>query len=406
MGDLMDISELRKDFPTMREGDGVYLDSACQSLRPDSVIDAVLEYYRKYPSCGSRSVHSMSSKVAMTVDETREALMSFFGTDDPDCYIFTKNCTEGMNIVAFGSGLKKGDAVVTTDSEHNSNHVPWLMMADNVGISRKFARTSEDGSFDIESFKDCMGKDVKLVSVLHASNVTGCVMPIKEITEIAHDHGAKVLVDGSQAAPHIKVDLKDLDVDYYSMSVHKMLGPSGMGVLYGKKENLKDLRPLAAGGGAVGMVGYDKAEFAPVPEKFEPGLQNYSGIFGTKAALEYLSAIGMCRIMDHDRMLMRSMFDMTKGVDGLEMVGPNDPEKRCGVFSFNIRGLGPHDVAMMMDSIDGIMIRSGMHCAGPFYESRNLKGSARASVYLYNNRDDIARFARTLGYISETFGDH
>jgi cysteine desulfurase/selenocysteine lyase len=390
----------------MRKGKGVYLDSACQSLRPDSVIKAITEYYEEYPACGGRSVHNMSSKVSVVIDETREKLADFFGTDDPDSYIFTKNCTEGINTVAFGLGLKKGDAVVTSDTEHNSNHVPWMFLSENAGVKRRYSGSGRGGEFDIENFKKCLGKDVRIVSVQHAGNVTGCILPIKEITEIAHDNGSLVLVDGAQAAPHMKVDLKNLDVDFYCLSVHKMLGPSGMGVMYGKKDALEKLRPLCVGGGTVGLTTYEHVDLAPVPDRFEAGLQNYSGIAGTKAALEYLDNVGLDEIKAQDDRLMRMLFEKTEDIKGLRIVGPEDPARRIGVFSFNIDGLGSHDVAMMVDNIDGIMIRSGMHCAHPYYMSRDIDGSARASVYLYNNEQDIDRFADALKKVAETFGDH
>ena len=401
----MDMSDVRNDFPTIRRKEGVYLDSACQSLRPDKVIRAVLEYYEDFPSCGGRSVYGMSAKVSLVTDETREKAAEFFGTHEPECYIFTKNCTEGINLVARGFGLKKGDAVVTTDTEHNSNHVPWALLSEEAGVKRRYSKSNGDGEFDAESFKNAVGKDVKLVSVHHASNVTGCVIPIKEVAEIAHDAGAKVLIDGSQAAPHMKVDLEKAGVDFYSLSVHKMLGPSGMGMLYGKRECLEDLRPLVTGGGTVGLATYDHVDLVPIPDKFEAGLQNYSGIAGTKAALEYLAGVGMDRVFEHDRELMRSIFKRTEGIRGLSVVGPKDPDKRCGVFSFNIDGLYPHDVAMMLDKMDNIMIRSGMHCAHPFFASRGIGGSARASVYLYNDEGDIERFAAALDKVAETFGN-
>ncbi|MFA6952606.1 MAG: cysteine desulfurase [Candidatus Methanomethylophilaceae archaeon] len=402
----MNVSDVRNDFPTMRKGKGVYLDSACQSLRPDRVIDAVMEYYTECPSCGGRSVHSMSTAVSVRTDETREALAGFFGTDDPDCYIFTKNCTEGINTVAYGLDIKKGDVVVTTDTEHNSNHVPWLVLADERGVKRRFSVSKEDGEFDMDSFLEQMCRDVRLVSVQHCSNVTGCVTPVREIAEIAHDCGALVLVDGSQAAPHFKVDLEKLDVDFYSASIHKMLGPSGMGFLYGKKDLLKQLRPLVYGGGAVGRTTYSDVQLAPVPDKFEAGLQNYAGIFGTKAALEYISDIGFDDIVKHERSLMKKIFEGLEDVKGLSIAGPDRPERRCGIFAFNINGLLSHDIAMMLDNMDGIMIRSGMHCSHPLYESRGLVGSARASTYIYNNDEDISRFVTAVRKIAEEFGDH
>ena len=401
----MDITAVRNDFPTIRKNKGVYLDSACQSLRPDPVIKAISEYYEEYPSCGGRSIHHMAAKVSLIVDETREKAAEFFSTDDPDCYIFTKNCTEGINTVAKGSGLKKGDVVVTTDTEHNSNHIPWAVLAEEIGIKRRYSPSDEEGEFDIEKFKGIMGREVKIVSVHHTSNVTGCVVPLREVAEIAHDHGAKVLADGAQAAPHMKVDLKKADVDFYSLSMHKMLGPSGMGILYGKKDLLNDLKPLTTGGGTVGLATYEKVVLAPIPEKFEAGLQNFSGIAGTKAALDYVSALGIEKIREHNRQLMRTIFKKTNGIKGMSILGPNDPDRRYGVFSFNIDGLSPHDIAAMLDKMDGIMIRSGMHCAQPFFAARGIEGSARASVYLYNNEEDIERFANALEKAAEVFGN-
>lgn len=400
----MDISSLRNDFPTMRNNRGVYLDSACQSLRPDSVIEAILGYYNEYPSCGGRSVHAMGSRVSMAVDAAREALAGFFGTDDPDCYVFCKNATEALNTVAFGLSLKKGDTVVTTDSEHNSNHVPWLVLSEEKGTRRRYAKTTDEGELDMESFKESVEGGTKVVSIIHASNVTGCVMPVAEISEIAHDAGAKVIIDGAQAAPHMKVDLDKIDPDFYCLSMHKMLGPSGMGVLYGKSEELATLRPLSYGGGTVGLATYDSVKLTPAPEKFEAGLQDYAGIAGTKAALDYLSEAGMENVEAQDRKLMRQMVRETEDVKGLKLVGPSDPDRRSSVFSFNVDGLSPHDTALMLDNIDGIMIRSGLHCAHPFFEGKKIGGSARASVYLYNDAEDVSRFSSALRKAAESFG--
>lgn len=401
----MDVNAVRRDFPTVRAGKGIYMDSACQSLRPDSVIRAIVDYYENYPACGGRSVHAMGTMVSMAMDECRETLTSFFGTDDPDCYIFTKNCTEGLNTAAYGLGLKRGDAVVTTDTEHNSNHIPWVYLHENVGIERRISRSGDDGQFDIEYFKTLMDRKVKAVSVQHAGNVTGCTVPVKEVAEIAHDCGATVIIDGAQAAPHMPVDLKDIDADIYCMSIHKMLGPSGMGVMYGKREVLEKLHPLALGGGTVGLATYDSVNLAPIPDRFEAGLHDYAGIVGTKAALDYLSGIGMDEVAAWDLKLMRCIISNLEDVRGLHIVGPSDPEARGGVFSFNIDGLGAHDIAMMLDNMSGVMIRSGMHCSHPFYVSRGIEGSARASTYIYNSPEEIDIFTDTVRKIADTFGN-
>ncbi len=401
----MDSESVRRDFPTIRKGSGIYLDSACQSLRPDSVIRAMDDYYESYPACGGRSVHSMASKVSVAVDEAREAFASFFNTDDPGCYAFTPNCTYGLNTAAFGLGLKRGDVVVTTDCEHNSNHVPWLRLQESAGVRRRMSRSRPDGSFDIESFKACMDRSVKVVSVQHSSNVTGCVVPVRAVAEIAHDYGATVIVDGAQSAPHTPVDLERIGADVYCMSVHKMLGPSGVGVMYGRREVLERIRPLCLGGGTVGLATYDSVNLAPLPDRFEAGLQNYAGIVGAKAALDYLSKIGMKEVEDWDSMLMERIMKGLEDIPNLHVVGPEDPGRRLGVFSFNIDGLNAHDIAMMADSMAGIMIRSGMHCAHPFYVSRGIDGSARASTYLYNNAKEADAFTDAVRHIAEVFGD-
>lgn len=401
----MDVVSIRKDFPTVRDGKGVCLDSACQSLKPDCVIRKMTEYYTEYPACGGRSVHSMGTRVSMEMDETREKLAAFFGCDDPSEFVFTKNTTEGMNTIARGFGLKKGDVVVTTDVEHNSNHVQWLQLAEDTGIKRRYCKTSFEGEFDMENFKKVMDRNVKLVSMGQTSNVTGCSIPVKDIVEIAHDYGAAVAIDGAQSAPHMPIDLKDLDVDFFCASLHKMLAPTGVGVMYGKEERLKELKPLMYGGGIVGLTTYDSVKISPAPEKFEAGLGNYSGIIGAGVALDYLSKIGMRNISEHERHLQRKIQDGIKDIDGLSIVGPEDPDKRGGVFSFNIKGLSSHDISMMLDNMDGIMIRSGMHCAHPFFVSRGIDGSARASVYLYNDDSDIERFITALKKLSTTFSE-
>lgn len=397
--EFMDVSSIRKDFPTMRNSGSVYLDSACQSLKPDSVIKKILEYYNEFPACGGRSVHSMGTRVSMEIDDAREKVAGFFGVKEPNNIIFTKNCTEGLNTVARGFGLKRGDAVLTTDVEHNSNHVQWLEMAEETGIRRVYCKTSFHGEFDIEEFKRVLSKDVKLVSVCQTSNITGYTIPIKEITEIAHDNGSAVSVDGAQAAPHMPVDLIDLDVDFYSASIHKMLGPAGVGMLYGKSERLEKLKPLIYGGGIVGLTTYDSVKISPSPEKFEAGLSNYPGIIGTSAAIDYLQKVGMDNIAAHEVHLQRIMQKGLEDVKGLSLIGPEDPSKRGGVFSFNLKGLNSHDVAMMLDNMDSIMIRSGMHCAHPFFVSRKIDGCARASVYLYNDDKDMERFVTAVNKI-------
>ncbi|MDH7507954.1 MAG: cysteine desulfurase [Methanomassiliicoccales archaeon] len=401
----MDVYKIRKDFPvyTGENNDPVYFDNACQTLRPRQVIDALNEYYLKYPACAGRSVHRFATEVSIKIDEAREKIARFINSSSPMEIIFTKNCTEALNLVAKGLDLKKGDVVLTTDIEHNSNHIPWMQVAKFRGIKRKFIETSNDGIFDLEKFKTVMSKDIKVVSFAHANNVVGTSIPAKDVTEIAHDYGAIVVLDGAQAAPHMRVDVKELDADFYAFSMHKMLGPSGVGVLYGKEGLLKKLDPLITGGGAVSVASLDDVEFLPLPDRFESGLLNYSGIIGSSAAIDYINEIGLESISKH---VCRLNGEVTAGLRdnrAIEILGPLDHKLRGNIFSFNIKGLGSHDVAMMLDQMKRIMIRSGMHCAHPFFLKRGCNGCARASFYIYNTVEECQTFVQAVQEIVQIF---
>jgi cysteine desulfurase/selenocysteine lyase len=401
----MDVDRVRKDFPIYdKDPDGtIYLDSACQSLRPRQVIDAMDQYYESFPACGGRSVHRLASQVAIKVDESREAIARFIGAERDTEIVFTKSCTEALNMVAFGLDLKRDDVVVTTDIEHNSNHVPWLELKERKGVGRRFARSTVDGRFDMESFKSVMDRNVKVVSMVQTNNVNGATIPIKEIAEVAHDHGAIMVVDGAQSAPHMRVDMKGMDIDFFGMSLHKMLGPSGMGVLYGRMEDLEGLRPLMSGGGSVLETGYDHARYLPPPEKFEAGLLNYAGIIGSGAAVEYLRKLGMDDVNEHERRLNRSMTTGLRHLEEVRVLEPLDPDLRGSIYPFNVKGLSSHDVAMFLDEIGHVMIRSGSHCSHPYFSSLGLDGCARASTYVYNTMGDAKRFVESVEKLVEVF---
>jgi len=400
----MDVDRLREDFPlyASEERDVIYLDNACQTLRPRQVMEAMNEYYEQYPACGGRSVHRLATRVSIMVDEAREKVASFIGCDDPTCIVFTKSCTEALNLVAKGGLLGRGDAVLTTDMEHNSNHVPWLQTA-REGVRHRFVPTPPSGLFDLQRFRDALTPDVKMVSMVHTNNVTGTSVPAEEIVAEAHDRGALVMLDGAQSAPHRPIDVKRLDVDAFAFSAHKMLGPAGMGVLYAKREVLERLEPLVGGGGGVGLTSYDRVEFLPPPEKFESGLQNYSGIAGTAAAVDYLSAVGMEAVEEHEAKLNRIVTEGLRDLPGISILPPLDPGPRSGIFSFNLRGMTSHDVAMIIDEMAKVLIRSGMHCAHPFFLSRKIDGCARASFYLYNTEDEARRFVAAVEELAAAF---
>lgn len=402
----MDVSRIRKDFPIYGNAKPpIYLDSACQSLRPRQVIEAMNEYYYDFPACGGRSVHRLATEVSVRLDKAREDIASFAGVKDAECVIFTKSATESLNTVAKGLGLKKGDRVVTTDMEHNSNHVPWVILAKEKGIRRGYVPFSELEHSNLETLKLELEKGVRLLSVVHTNNVDGSTSPLKEMVELAHDHGALVMADGCQFAPHNPLDLKDIDVDLYAWSMHKMLGPSGTGILYGKRELLEKIEPLVTGGGGVAITSYDSAEILPIPERFEAGLQNYAGIIGSGAAVRYLQDIGMEDISEHEHRLNSMVTDGLKDVRNLSMLGPADPHRKGGIFSFNLKGMLPHDVAMILDEIASVLIRSGMHCVHPYFSSRGLDGCARASFYLYNTEDEMRRFIDAVKYVAGKFTD-
>ena len=401
----MDVTKIRQDFPSYSsnpEGH-IYLDSACQSLRPRQVIEAMDDYYKNFPACGGRSVHRYATKVSIKLEESRERVAHFINAEDPAEVVFTKNCTESLNLVAKGMKLKHGDVVVTTDIEHNSNHVPWLELQRSVGIQRRYSWSTEDGCFDIESFKSTMDGRVKLVSMVQTNNVNGTSIPIKDVTEIAHDHGAIVMIDGAQSAPHFPVDMRKMGIDLFGMSFHKMLGPSGMGALYGRAEVLDKLDPLISGGGSVLETTYDSATYLPLPEKLEAGLQNYSGIIGSGEAVEYLRRIGMEDVAEHERSLNTIITEGLANVPEVEVLKPLDPKLRGGIFSFNVKGMRSHDVAMILDEMAKIMIRSGNHCAHPYFEARKMEGCARTSLYIYNDREECKKFVEAVKRLVDTF---
>lgn len=397
----MDVSRLREDFPLLRDASLVYMDSACQSLKPECVIQAMDLYNREYPACGGRSVHRLADRVSMEVDIARERMAELIGSPSPDRVVFTKNCTEAINTVASGLGLKAGDRVLTTDIEHNSNHVPWLRLQRH-GVRRGICPT-EDGVLDIEAFKEHLSADVALVSMVHTSNVTGSTLPAKELAEIVHDHGALLMLDGAQHCGHAPLDLEDLDADFYTVSVQKILGPSGVGLLYGKEELLDGLEPLSVGGGTVGLADYGSVNLLPPPERFEGGLLNYAGIIGASKAAEYLMGIGLRRVQEHEASLQRRLHERLAELPGLSIVGPEDPGLRGGIFSFNLEGMGAHDVAMILDEMAGVLLRSGMHCCHPWFQSRGLNGCARASLHVYNDHEDVDRLADALQETASTF---
>lgn len=399
----------RNDFPTLSgENAPVYLDNACMTLRPTSVIEAIRSYYEESPGCGGRSVHRYATAVSRKMVNCRNNLGKLFNANESNEIIFTKNATHSLNQVAKGLKWEKNDVILTTDREHNSNLIPWLQLEEEQGVDHRVVKSNDDNTFNIENFENACaeaGRNLKMVSLSHVGNLDGIATPVKEVAKIAKDHGALVCIDGAQSTPHMKVDVQDLGIDFMAFSLHKMMGPSGMGGLWGRMDLLEGMRSIQSGGSTVETSHYDSMVWSKPPAKFEGGLGNYAGILGTNAAIDYISNINLDDVHDHEVKLNKVMTSVLKDVDGLNIIGPEDASKRGGICSLLLDNIDAHDVAILLDEAAGVMVRSGMHCVHSWFNSKGLeRGSLRASAYLYNTEDEVRLFAETLVEAVEALG--
>ncbi len=401
----MNPQKLRQDFPILQKLISgkplIYFDNACQTLRPVQVIDKITEYYREYPACAGRSIHRLSRRVNEEVQRSREIVRKFLNAGKSDEIIFTKNTTEGINIVLNSLEFNKGDTILTTDKEHNSVLLPIQLLSERKGIKHEIVKSNPDGTFNMEEFKSKLSKSVKLVCVVHTSNIDGVTNPAKEIIKLAKDNGSLTLLDGAQSVPHKETNLKKLGADFLAFSGHKICGPSGTGVLYGRYELLEKMQPFFAGGDTVFNSTYTTREMEKPPARFEPGLQDYAGIIGLGRAVEYVRAIGMDNVEKHEIMLNDVMTKGLAEINGLSIIGPKSPELRGGIFSFNIQGLDSHDIAIMLDQTANVAIRSGMHCCHSWFNARGINGSARASLYFYNTIEEARVFMDAVKEIAK-----
>jgi len=389
----MNINKIRNDFPILcNKNPPIYFDNACMSLKPLQVIEKMNEYYREYPACGQRSMHKLGKRVTDEIENARNIAKKFFNAKRKEEIVFTKNTTESINLVANSIGLKKGDIVITTDKEHNSNLIPWQRLKEK-GIEHIIVKFD-----DIEDLKEKINKKVKIVSMVHTSNLDGTSIQAKEIIRICHDFDVPVLLDAAQSAPHKEIDVKKLDVDFLACSGHKMLGPNGTGILYAKYDLLEKMNPFIVGGETVFDSTYENAKFEKPPLKFEAGLQNYSGIIGLGEALKYLIRVGRKNIESHEIRLNKKMTEELNGF--VDIIGPIDANLRSGIFSFNIEGIDAHEIAVMLDQ-SNIAIRSGMHCVHSWFNANKINGSARASLYLYNTEDEVMFFVEKIKKIAK-----
>ena len=388
----MDVESIRKDFPVVDEY--IYFDSACLSLKPHSVIEAVKRYYCEFPVCeGKRSSHTLSTRLTREIKKGRESVRDLLNASETDEIAFTKNTTESINTVARGLDLRKGDKVLTTDKEHNSNLVPWIKMKEKRGIKYEQVATNDDGELNIDDLKDKIDEDVKIVSMVHTSNLDGTTTPASQIADIAHENDAYFMLDGAQSVPHRPVDVKDIGADFLAFSVHKMLGPTGLGVLYGRKDLLEEIEPLTYGGGGVKSTRYDEATLQDSPAKFEAGLQNFASLAAVKPAVDYIQKIGLKNIEKHELKLNKLATEELR--DLVNIIGPEDPEKRSGIFNFQMDQLGCHEITLLMDE-ENILLRGGQQCVHSWYSFHGLEGGNRASFYLYNTEEEVKKFVDVI----------
>jgi len=389
----MNIENIKSQFPIFsKKINGkplVYLDSSNSSQKPISVINRLGEFYKNEFSNIGRSIHSLSVNATNKFEETRMSVKDFINADSKDEIIFTKNATESINLVAstFGKqNIEKGDEILITELEHHSNYVPWHYLRESKGAVIKFAPIDDDGDIIISEFEKLITSKTKIVAVTHLSNVTGTIVPVKEIIDIAHKKKVPVLIDGCQSAPHIKIDVKDLDCDFYAISCHKVYGPTGVGVLYAKKEWLEKLPPYIGGGGMISEVDKDKISYAPLPEKYEAGTMPTAEIVAFNESIKFMKSIGIENLVNHERELTNYAIEKLKTINSVKIIG--NPKNKAGVISFTIKGVHPHDIATILDE-DGVAIRAGHHCCQILHQRLNLTATARASFGVYNTKEDI-----------------
>ncbi|MCG7345423.1 cysteine desulfurase [Sporosarcina sp. ACRSL] len=401
--------EIRNHFPILdQEINGhplVYLDSAATSQKPRQVIDAISNYYLHDNSNVHRGVHTLGNRATDLYEGAREKVRKFINAKSTQEVIFTRGTTTALNTVAQSYGranIGEGDEIVITHMEHHSNIIPWQQLAKEKGAVLKYIVLEEDGTVSLDKVREAVTDRTKIVSMMYVSNVLGTMNPIKEVTEIAHAHGAVMVVDGAQAAPHLKLDVQHLDCDFLAFSGHKMCGPTGIGVLYGKKDLLNEMEPVEFGGEMIDFVGLYDSTWKELPWKFEGGTPIIAGAIGLAAAIDFLEEIGLDQIERHEHELAGYAMEKMSSIDGLAIYGPRDPDKRAGIVTFNLDNVHPHDLATVLD-MNGIAVRAGHHCAQPLMKWLECSATARASFYVYNTEEEVDRLVEGLRIAKEYF---
>ncbi|NNU84324.1 cysteine desulfurase [Geobacillus sp. BMUD] len=402
----MNVNEIRALFPILHQNVNghplVYFDSAATSQKPLPVIEALDRYYREYNSNVHRGVHTLGTKATDAYEGAREKVRRFLNAQSAQEIIFTRGTTASLNLVASSYGrahVKEGDEIVITYMEHHSNLIPWQQLAKQTGATLKYIPLQEDGTIDLRDVEATVTPAVKIVAIVHVSNVLGTINPIREIARIAHERGAIVVVDAAQSAPHMKIDVQELDCDFLAFSGHKMCGPTGIGVLYGKKKWLEQMEPVEFGGEMIDFVELYDSTWKELPWKFEGGTPIIAGAIGLGAAIDFLEQVGLDAIAAHEHELAQYALERMADIEGVTVYGPKE---RAGLVTFNIDGVHPHDVATVLDA-EGIAIRAGHHCAQPLMKWLDVTATARASFYLYNTKEEIDRFIAALQKAKEYF---
>ncbi len=403
----MNLDNIKKEFPIfdnkVQNNDLVYLDSANSSQKPLKVINRIYDFYTKEFSNVGRSVHYLAVAATNFYENTRTSVQKYINAEFSDEIVFTKGATEAINLVAntFGQKfLKEGDEILLTELEHHSNYVPWHFLRKSKNIKINFAEINDDGEITIESIEKKITNKTKIIAITHLSNVTGAILPIKEITSLAHSKGIPVLIDGCQGAPHLKLDMQEIDCDFYAISCHKMYGPTGLGILYAKKKWLDELPPYQGGGGMINEVNKEGITYGELPNKYEAGTMATAQVIAFNESIKFMEKIGITNIEKHENEIIKFGEEILRKNNSVKLIG--NSKKRGGVLSFNIDGIHPHDIATILDE-DGVAIRAGHHCCQILHKKLNLTASARASVGVYNSKEDFEKLNESINKCKKVF---
>ena len=407
MSEILNIEEIRKDYPILERTVAgkplIYLDNAATSQVPRCVVEGIEQMYYHSKANVHRGVHTLSQEATDMVEATREKVRQYIGAESIEEIVFTRGTTEAINLVAnsFGERLCNGDEIIITAMEHHANIVPWQLLQRRKRLRLSVVPINDAGEVDLEAFERMIGDDTRLVSIAHVSNVLGTINPVKEMIAIAHRNGVPVLVDGAQAVAHIKVDVRDLDADFYAFSAHKMYGPSGVGVLYGKKKFLESMPPYQGGGEMIGTVSFEKTTFADLPFKFEAGTPDFVGIAAFSRAIDYIQGLGLENISAHEHQLLKAATEGLMTIPGMRIFGT--AAEKDAVLSFLVGNVSSYDIGLLLDKL-GVAVRTGHHCAQPLMHRLGIEGTVRASFAVYNTMEEVEQFVAATARVAKMFG--